>query len=99
MLVRVVSRVALLLAGLGLAVILLVTAMGMLAPRAAKAAGAPDGGPAVAVERGVAGDPERPAGQAPSTSPTVALIFAGIILLATLPPVHRVYVYHRSDWL
>jgi hypothetical protein len=28
----------------------------------------------------------------------VALIFAGILLLAALPPVHRVYVYHRSEW-
>ena len=38
-------------------------------------------------------DESRPA---PSPSGTVALIFAGIVLLAALPPVHR--VYYRSDW-
>jgi len=33
----------------------------------------------------------------------VVLIFAGIVLMAALPPIHRVHVYHRSyhrsDWL
>jgi formate hydrogenlyase subunit 3/multisubunit Na+/H+ antiporter MnhD subunit len=33
----------------------------------------------------------------------VVLVFAGIVLMAALPPIHRVHVYHRSyhrsDWL
>ena len=54
-----------------------------------------------AVERAV----EVPAEEAPDTSPTpaVVLVFAGIVLMAALPPIHRVHVYHRSyhrsDWL
>lgn len=38
-----------------------------------------------------------------SSSPAVVLVFAGIVLLAALPPVHRVHVHHRSyqrvDWI
>jgi hypothetical protein len=26
------------------------------------------------------------------------LVFAGIVLMAALPPVHRVHVYHRSHY-
>jgi hypothetical protein len=54
-----------------------------------------------AVERAI----ETPAEEASGTSPTpaVVLIFAGIVLMAALPPIHRVHVYHRSyhrsDWL
>jgi hypothetical protein len=48
---------------------------------------------------------EAPADQARdgSPSPAVVLVFAGIVLLAALPPVHRVHVhyrsYQRSDWI
>jgi hypothetical protein len=54
-----------------------------------------------AVERAI----ETPAEEASGTSPTpaVVLIFAGIVLMAALPPIHRVHVYHRSyhrsDWI
>ena len=48
------------------------------------------------VQRGV----EVRAEHAPDASPTppVVVIFAGIVLLAVLPPVHGVSVHHRSDW-
>ena len=56
---------------------------------------------AVAVERAVEVPAE--AGQADSSpTPAVVLVFAGIVLMAALPPIHRVHVYHRSyhrsDW-
>jgi uncharacterized membrane protein YphA (DoxX/SURF4 family) len=95
MAVRVVTRVALLLAGLGLATVLLVAGMTALSSASANAAGHRD--PVAAVERGVARTRTAPAPQG-TEPPAVALIFAGILLLAALPPVHRVYVYHRSEW-
>jgi hypothetical protein len=54
-----------------------------------------------AVQRGV----EDPADQATDASPTpvIVLVFAGMILLAVLPPVPRIHVHHRSyqrsDWI
>lgn len=54
-----------------------------------------------AVQHGV----EAPAEQAPDVSPTpvIVLVFAGIVLLAALPPVPRIHVHHRSyqrsDWI
>jgi len=54
-----------------------------------------------AVQRGV----EAPADEASDASPTpvVVLVFAGIVLLAVLPPVPRIHVHHRSyqrsDWV
>jgi hypothetical protein len=45
---------------------------------------------------------EEPTGTSPT--PAVVLVFAGIVLMAALPPIHRVHVYHRSysyhrpDW-
>jgi hypothetical protein len=54
------------------------------------------------VERAI----QAPAEEAPadaSPTPAVVLVFAGIVLMAALPPIHRVHVYHRSyhrsDWL
>ncbi|HSK37589.1 MAG TPA: hypothetical protein VLA80_12710, partial [Actinomycetota bacterium] len=54
-----------------------------------------------AVERAI----EDPATKASDATPTpaIVLVFAGIVLMAALPPIHRVHVYHRSyhrsDWL
>ena len=49
---------------------------------------------------------QAPAEKAPadaSPTPAVVLVFAGIVLMAALPPIHRVHVYlrsyHRSGWL
>jgi len=54
-----------------------------------------------AVERTI----EDPATETSDATPTpaIVLVFAGIVLMAALPPIHRVHVYHRSyhrsDWL
>jgi hypothetical protein len=93
---RVILRVIVLLAALGVATALLLGAMSMLAPAAAKAGPVLQRDHAGAVERGVARDGEAPASNG-SAMPAVALVFAGILLLAALPPVHRVSVYYRSS--
>jgi len=89
MVVRAASRLVLLLGGLVLATALVVGALALLASTA----------PVEAVEGSA------DAGETTDSSPTpgVVLVFAGIVLLAALPPAHRVHVYHRShhyrsDW-
>ena len=94
MVVRVASRLVLLVTALGLASALLLGAMSMLAPSAAKASPVLQRDQVGAVERGVARDGEEPASNG-SAMPAVALVFAGILLLATLPPAHRVSVYYH----
>jgi hypothetical protein len=99
MIVRIVSRLILLLVALAAATALMVGALSVLNPD--DAAKLVERDQVAAVERAI----ETPAEEASGTSPTpaVALIFAGIVLMAALPPIHRVHVYHRSyhrsDWL
>ena len=92
---RLVSRLILLLAALAAATALMVGALSMLAS-------ATPAGPATLLERDHVAAVERaveaPAGDGDaSPTPAVALVFAGMVLMAALPPVHRVYVYHRGD--
>ncbi|HET6751415.1 MAG TPA: hypothetical protein VFL71_19360 [Actinomycetes bacterium] len=95
MVVRVAARLIVMLAALGLATALLLGAMSMLTASAANAGQVLQRDQVGAVERGVARDGEEPAPKG-SAMPAVALVFAGILLLATLPPAHRVSVYfHR----
>jgi hypothetical protein len=95
MVVRVATRLIVMLAALGLATALLLGAMSMLAPAASAEAGPVlQRDHAGAVERGVAGDGEAPTSNR-SAMPAVALVFAGILVLATLPPAHRVSVYYH----
>jgi len=99
MTVRIVSRLILLLVALAAATALMVGALSVLTPD--DAAKLLERDQVAAVERAI----ETPAEEASGTSPTpaVVLIFAGIVLMAALPPIHRVHVYHRSyhrsDWL
>ena len=103
MIIRVASRLILLLASLALATALVVGALSALASTApAEATSLPEHDQVAAVERAV----ELPADAeqaATSPTPAVVLVFAGIVLLAVLPPAHRVHVYHRSyhhsDWI
>ena len=105
MTIRIVSRLILLLAGLAAVTALFVGVLSLLASTtAAQAAPLLERDQAAAVERAIeAPVKEAPADADASSTPTVVLVFAGIVLLATLPPAHRVYVYHRShyrsDWL
>ena len=103
MTVRIVSRLILLLIALAAATALVVGGLSMLA-----AAGAPDPTPllqrdqAAAVRQAIETPAEESAGSSPT--PLVVLVFAGAVLMAALPPVHRVHVYHRygsyhrPDW-
>ena len=97
---RIVSRLVLLLVALAAAAALVVGGLSRLASAApADAVSLTHRNQAAAVERAS----EAPAEQADgSPSPLVVLVFAGIVLMAALPPVHRVHVYHRShyrpDW-
>jgi hypothetical protein len=99
MTVRIVSRMILLLVALAAATALMVGALSVLNPQ--DAAKLLERDQVAAVERAIEAPAEEPSGSSPT--PAVVLIFAGIVLMAALPPIHRVHVYHRSyhraDWL
>jgi hypothetical protein len=102
MLVRTVVRLVQLLGALAVATALIVGMMAVLTSTSREDATPPVWRDQVtAVQRGV----EVPADQASDASPTpvVVLVFAGMILLAVLPPVTRIHVHHRSyqrsDWI
>ena len=101
MITRIVARLILLLVALAAATTLVVGGLSVLA------SGAPDSAAPMlqqdqvaAVQRAVEAPAEEPTGTSPT--PAVVLVFAGIVLMAALPPIHRVHVYHRSyyrpDW-
>ena len=101
MITRIVSRLILLLVALAAATALLVGGLSVLASTApAGAAPMLQRDQVAAVERAIEAPAEEPTGTSPT--PAVVLVFAGIVLMAALPPVHRVHVYHRShyrpDW-
>ena len=104
MVVRVASRLVLLLGGLALATALVVGALSLLASTSpVEATPLVERDQVAAVQRAVEGPVESEAATDSSPTPGVALVFAGIVLLAALAPAHRVYIYHRShyrtDWL
>jgi len=101
MITRIVSRLILLLVVLAAATALMVGGLSVLASTApAGAAPLLERDQAAAVERAIETPADEPAGGSPT--PAVVLVFAGIVLMAALPPIHRVHVYHRSyhrpDW-
>ena len=102
MTIRIVTRLILLLVALAAATAVMVGGLSVLASTTpADASQLLQRDQVAAVERAI----ETPAEQASDSSPTpaVVLVFAGIVLMAALPPIHRVHVYHqsyhRSDWL
>ena len=104
MTIRIVSKLTLLLVALAAATALMLGALSLLASTApAGAATLLEHDQVAAVERAI----EAPAVETPATdatpTPAIVLVFAGIVLMAALPPIHRVHVYHRSyhrsDWL
>jgi hypothetical protein len=99
---RIVTRLTLLLVALAAATALLVGGLAVLASTApVDAASLLEQDQVATVERAIEAPAEESSG--PATTPAVVLIFAGIVLMAALPPIHRVHVYHRSyhrsDWL
>ena len=102
MTVRIVSRLILLLVALTAATALMVGALSVLtSAEPADAAPLLERDQVAAVERAIEAPAEEASGSSPT--PAVVLIFAGIVLMAALPPIHRVHVYHRSyhrsDWI
>jgi hypothetical protein len=96
MTVRIVSRLVLLLVALAAATVLMVGGLSRLASAApADAVSLTQRDQAVAVERAI----ETPAeGADNSPTPAIALLFAGIVLAATLTPVTRIYVHHHGPY-
>jgi hypothetical protein len=89
-------RLVLLVVALGVATALLVGAMATLAPTAsARSSPVLQRDQVGAVERGVAEHGDESGSKGASSMPVVALVFAGILLLAALPPAHRVHVYYH----
>jgi hypothetical protein len=100
--VRIVSCLILLLVALAAATALMVGALSVLTP-AEPAGAAPllERDHVAEVKQAVEAPVEEAAGASPT--PAIVLVFAGIVLMAALPPIHRVHIYHRSyhrsDWL
>lgn len=89
-------RLVLLVVALGVATALLVGAMSMLAPTApANASPVLQVDQVGAVERGVTQAADEPASNGPPSVPVVVLVLGGLVLLAALPPAHRVHVYYH----
>lgn len=102
MILRVAFRLVRLLGGLVVATALIVAMMAVLSsPRWAGATPIVAQDHVAAVQQAV----EAPPRQATDGSPTpvIVLVFAGIVLLAVVPPVQRIHVHHRSyqrsDWI
>jgi hypothetical protein len=108
MTIRIVTRLTLLLVALAAATAVMIGGLSLLASATPGDATALLGHDQVAaVERAI--EAPQPT-EAPRTTeasdaaptPAIVLVFAGIVLMAALPPIHRVHVYHRSyhgyDW-
>ena len=104
MTIRIVSKVTLLLVALAAATALMIGALSLLASTApADVATLVDRDQVAAVQRTIEAPTTEETSDATPT-PAIVLVFAGIVLMAALPPIHRVHVYHRSsyhrsDWL
>jgi hypothetical protein len=89
-------RLVLLVVALGVATALLVGAMATLTPTApAKAGPMLQRDQVGAVKHGVTRAGDEPASNGSSSVPVVALVLGGLVLLAALPPAHRVHVYYH----
>jgi hypothetical protein len=102
MTIRIVTRLTLLLVALAAATAVMIGGLSLLASATpAGAVTALEHDQVAAVERAIE-DPATETSEATPT-PAIVLVFAGIVLMAALPPIHRVHVYHRSyhrsDWL
>jgi hypothetical protein len=96
--VRIAFRLILLLGGLALATALIVGALSVLTSGAPAEATELGGNQVAAVERAIEAPADGEAAAEPTPTSAIGLVFAGIVLLAVLPPAHRVYVYHRSSY-
>ena len=102
MIVRVASRMILLLAAIATATVLIVGAMALLAStQRPSTTTLLERDHVTAVKRAIEARPDQAFDRSPT--PVIALVFAGIVMLATMPPVQRIHVHHRSyqrsDWI
>jgi hypothetical protein len=105
---RSITRLLVLLIAVGAATALMVGGLSLLASVAPDAAAAPrlepnqaaelEKGIQASVRKKVAAPARDAADEAPGAIPTsnVVLVFAGIVLMAALPPVYAVHVYQRT---
>jgi hypothetical protein len=102
MTIRILSRLILLLVVLTAATAVMVGGLSLLSSAtSADAAPLLQRDQVADVERTIEAPAEK-GSDSSSPTPAVVLVFAGIVLMAALPPIHRVHVYHRSyhrsDW-
>jgi hypothetical protein len=92
---RIISRLLLLLIALAAATALLVGGLSVLASMAPDPGTLPKPDQAAELRKDIGSSARDAADEAAgaTSTPTVVLVFAGIVLMATLPPVHRVHVY------
>ena len=105
---RIITRLLLLLIALAVATALMVGGMSVLASMTPDAAAAPSlernqvaelkKSIQASVKKKVDAPARGAADEAPGATPTptVVLVFAGIVLMAALPPVYAVHVYQRT---
>jgi hypothetical protein len=101
---RIITRLLLLLLALAAATALMVGGLAVLASMAPdEAVALPKPDQAAELRKDIGSSARDVADEAPGATPTptVVLVFAGIVLMAALPPVHRVHVYgtyHPQRW-
>jgi hypothetical protein len=96
---RIISKLLLLLVALAAATALMVGGLSVLASIVPDdAAAVPKYDQAVDLKKDIENKARGAADEAADATPTppVVLVFAGIVLMAALPPVYRVHVYHGS---
>jgi formate hydrogenlyase subunit 3/multisubunit Na+/H+ antiporter MnhD subunit len=101
---RIVTRLLLLLLALAAATALMVGGLAVLASTAPdEAVALPKPNQAAELRKDIGSSAQDANDEAPGAmpTPTVVLVFAGIVLMAALPPVYRVHVYgtyHPQRW-
>jgi hypothetical protein len=100
---RIITRLLLLLIALAAATALLVGGLSVLASMAPDSGTLPKPDQAAELRKDIGSSARDAADEAAgaTSTPTVVLVFAGVVLMAALPPVHRVYVYgtyHPQRW-
>jgi uncharacterized membrane protein len=98
MAIRIVTRLLLLLIALAAATTLIVGGMAALASTAPAAGSVLQRDQVAEVRKNIDTSTRDAADAAPGAAPTpaVVLVFAGIVLMAALPPVYGVHVYQRT---
>jgi hypothetical protein len=100
---RIITRLLLLLIALAAATALMVGGLSALASMTPDAAALLRPDQAAELRKGIGSSARGAADEAPGATPTpaVVLVFAGIVLMAALPPVYRIHVYgtyHPRRW-